>query len=115
MLSLGRILISDLVVADLFMYSVSGMILLYLAALFFTPKVFLHEDIISFARFHAYQFRIIDSEVTPAEVDDTSIIALLIGYAIHQCTYIFVLYLFVILYRIASYKAITVCFIIIAM
>ena len=32
MLSLGRILISDLVVANLLMYSLPGMILLYLAA-----------------------------------------------------------------------------------
>ena len=45
MLSLGRILISDLVVANLFMHSLPGMILLYLAASFFTPKVFLHEII----------------------------------------------------------------------
>ena len=43
MLSLGRILISDLVVANLLMYSLPGMILLYLAAPFFTPKVFLDE------------------------------------------------------------------------
>ena len=42
MLSLGRILISDLVVVNLLMYSLPGMILLYLAALF-TPKVFLDE------------------------------------------------------------------------
>ena len=42
-LSLGRILISDLVVADLFMHSLSGMILLYLAVPFFTLKVFLHK------------------------------------------------------------------------
>ena len=34
MLSLGRIVISDLVVADLFMNSLSGIILLYLAASF---------------------------------------------------------------------------------
>ena len=40
MLSLGYIVISDLVVADLFMHSFSGMIL---AAPFFTLKVFLHE------------------------------------------------------------------------
>ena len=45
MLSLGCILISDLVVTDLFMHSLSGMILLYLAApLFYTNlKVFLRE------------------------------------------------------------------------
>ena len=43
MLSLGRILISDLVVANLLMYSLPGMILLYLAAPFFIPKVFLDE------------------------------------------------------------------------
>ena len=42
-LGLGRILISDLVVANLLMYSLPGMILLYLAAPFFTPKVFLDE------------------------------------------------------------------------
>ena len=36
MLSLGCIVISDLVIADLFMYSLSGMILLYLAAPFCT-------------------------------------------------------------------------------
>ena len=42
-LRLGCILISDLVVANLLMYSLPGMILLYLAALFFTPKVFLDE------------------------------------------------------------------------
>ena len=43
LLSLGCILISDLVVADLFMHSLSGMILLYFATPFFTLKVFLHE------------------------------------------------------------------------
>ena len=46
MLGLGRILISDLVVANLLMYSLPGMILLYLAAPFFTPKMFLDEIII---------------------------------------------------------------------
>ena len=40
---LGRILISDLVVANLLMYSLPDMIPLYLAAPFFTPKVFLDE------------------------------------------------------------------------
>ena len=44
-LSLGRILISDLVVANLLMYSLPGMILVYLAVPFFTPKVFLDEII----------------------------------------------------------------------
>ena len=39
-LSLGRILILDLVVADLFIHSLSGMILLYLATPFFTLKMF---------------------------------------------------------------------------
>ena len=39
MLGLGCILISDLV-ANLLMYSLPGMILFYLAAPFFTPKVF---------------------------------------------------------------------------
>ena len=45
MLSLGRIVISHLVVADLFMHSLSDMILLYLVMPFFTlkMKVFLHE------------------------------------------------------------------------
>ena len=43
MLSLGCILISDLLVANLLMYSLPGMILLYLATPFFTPKVFLDE------------------------------------------------------------------------
>ena len=42
-IGLGRILISDLVVANLLMYSLPGMILLYLAVPFFTPKVFLDE------------------------------------------------------------------------
>ena len=36
-----RIVISDLIVTDLFMHSLSGMIILYLAAQFFTLKVFL--------------------------------------------------------------------------
>ena len=39
MLILGRILISDLVVADLFMHSLPGVILLYLAAPFYTEGV----------------------------------------------------------------------------
>ena len=47
MLSLGRILISDLVVTNLLMYSLPGMILLYLAAPFFTPKVFLDEIVLT--------------------------------------------------------------------
>ena len=42
-IGLGRILISDLVVVNLLMYSLPGMILLYLAAPFFTLKVFLDE------------------------------------------------------------------------
>ena len=42
MLSLSRILISNLVVANLLMYLLPDMILLYLAAPF-TPKVLLHE------------------------------------------------------------------------
>ena len=41
-IGLGRILIPDLVVANLLMYSLPGMILLYLAAPFFT-LVFLDE------------------------------------------------------------------------
>ena len=40
MLSLGRILISDLVVTNLLMYSLPGMILLCLAAFFYTKGVF---------------------------------------------------------------------------
>ena len=40
MLSLGRILISGLVVANLLMYSLSGMILLYLAAPFLHRRCF---------------------------------------------------------------------------
>ena len=43
MLSLGHILISDFVVTSLFMHSLPGMILLYLATPIFIPKVFLHE------------------------------------------------------------------------
>ena len=46
MLGLGRILISDLVVANLLMYSLPDMILLYLAVPFFTPKVFLDEIVL---------------------------------------------------------------------
>ena len=40
MLGLGRILISDLVVANLLMYSLPGMILLYLAAPFLHQRCF---------------------------------------------------------------------------
>ena len=44
MLSLGQILISDLVVANLLMYSLSGMILaILLGFAFFILKVFLDE------------------------------------------------------------------------
>ena len=46
MLSLGYILLSDLVVADLIMYSLSGMILLCLTTPFFTLKGFLHRSTI---------------------------------------------------------------------
>ena len=42
MLRLGHILISHLVVADLFIYLLPGLILLYLAAVFYTERV-LHE------------------------------------------------------------------------
>ena len=49
MLGLGRILISDLVVANLLVYSIPGMILLYLAAPFYTEGVFAW-DIITFVR-----------------------------------------------------------------
>ena len=40
MINLGHILISDLVVTNLFMYSLPGMILLYLAMPFYTEGVF---------------------------------------------------------------------------
>ena len=40
MLSLGRILISNLAVANLLIYSLSGMILLYLVTPFYTEGVF---------------------------------------------------------------------------
>ena len=46
MLSLGRILISNLVVANLLMYSLPGMILLYLAAPFYAKGV-LHEILLT--------------------------------------------------------------------
>ena len=39
-LGLGRILISDLVIANLLMYSLPGMILLYLADFFYTEGAF---------------------------------------------------------------------------
>ena len=42
-LEFGSILISNLVVTDLFMHSLPGMILPYLAIPFFTQKVFLHD------------------------------------------------------------------------
>ena len=42
-LAVGCILISNLLVADLFMHSLSGMTLFYLVMFFFTPKVLLHE------------------------------------------------------------------------
>ena len=58
MLSLGRILISDLVVANLLMYSLPGMILLYLATSFFTPKMFLDEIYLTFT-IYIYLFIII--------------------------------------------------------
>ena len=48
-LSLGRILISYLGVDNLLTYSLPGMILLYLAALFYTKGVF-GRDIITFVR-----------------------------------------------------------------
>ena len=41
--NLGCILIQDLLVTDLFMHSLSGMILLYLAIPFFYTKGVLHE------------------------------------------------------------------------
>ena len=42
-IGLGRILILDLIVTNLLVYSLPGMILLYLATPFFTLKVFLDE------------------------------------------------------------------------
>ena len=42
-LSLGHILIQDLVVACLFKYSLPSMILFYLAMPYFIPKMILHE------------------------------------------------------------------------
>ena len=70
MLNLGCILISDLVVTNMFMHSLPGMILLYLATPFYTKGVFA-RDIITFARFmHCYRSTIIDSHIaTLAEVD----------------------------------------------
>ena len=57
MLRLGCILISDLVVANLFMHLLPDMVLFYLVA--------------TFIRFmHCYRFRIIDLHIaTPAEID----------------------------------------------
>ena len=43
---LGRILMSDLVVTNLFMSSLPGIILLYLVAPSFTLKVFLHKFVL---------------------------------------------------------------------
>ena len=63
MLSLCCILISDLVVTNLFMHSLPGMILLYLTAPFLHRRVFLHEIIITFVRvMHCYRSRIFHSE-----------------------------------------------------
>ena len=66
----GCILISDLVVANLFIHSLPGMILSYLLALLYTEGVVAY-DIITFVRFmHCYRSRIINSHTaTPAEVD----------------------------------------------
>ena len=50
MLGLGRILISDLVVANLLMYSLPVMILLYLAAPFFYTEGVLDEILYTHAR-----------------------------------------------------------------
>ena len=46
MLSLGHILISDLLVANLLMYLLPGMILLYLAAPFYTEGVFAWDTVL---------------------------------------------------------------------
>ena len=61
MLSAGHILILDLVVANLFMHSLSDMILLYLVTVF-TPKVLLHEIYYHFCKACAYRFRITDTQ-----------------------------------------------------
>ena len=65
-LNLGSIQISDLIVANLFMHSLPGMILLYLAAPFCIPKVFLHEIMI-----YIQECRIGDDNEHALEVDDT--------------------------------------------
>ena len=74
MLSLGHILISDLV-AKLFMRSLRGMI---------TPKMFLHEIcIITFVRFMHMDLKLLTHKLhiaTLAEVEDTSVSALAIHY-----------------------------------
>ena len=73
MLNLGHILISDLVIANLFMHSLPGMILLYFATPFYTKRCFcMRYCIISFGfmHMHCYRSRIIDSHTaTPAEVN----------------------------------------------
>ena len=56
MLGLGRIMISNIVVANLLMYSLPGMILLYLAAPFITPKMFLDEIFITCITTIRYRF-----------------------------------------------------------
>ena len=66
MLSLNRIVVSDLVVADHFTYSLLGMILLYLATPFFTLKVFLHEYVHVYLRTHIYYLqRVVGARPVP--------------------------------------------------
>ena len=56
MLSLGHILISDLVIANLFMHSLSDMILLYLATSFHTKGIYTqgYSQTLSDARAYIY-------------------------------------------------------------
>ena len=64
MLSLGRTLISDLVVANQFMHSLPDMILLYLAAPFYYTEGVFECGVITFVRFvHCYRSRITDSHI----------------------------------------------------
>ena len=52
MLDLGHMLISDLAVTDLFIYSLPGMILLYLAAPLYTFAPFLHQRCFCMRYYH---------------------------------------------------------------
>ena len=58
------------VITNLFMHSLPGMILLYLAIPFYTENVFAQDIIISVRFIHSYRFRIIDPRIaTLAKVD----------------------------------------------